>query len=62
MDYLWLGVAYGAGTLFTLFILGPEISKKAIEATIDSLMSKGIIRYKRDKNGEIEIMKWNESE
>lgn len=62
MDYLWLGIAYGAGTLFTIIILGPEISKKAIEATIDSLMSKGIIRYKRDKNGEIEILKWNESE
>lgn len=62
MDLLWLFVAYLAGTLFTLFILGPQIATRSIEATIDSLMAKGIIRYKKDKDGEIEILRWNESE
>ena len=60
MDILWLLGAYIAGTLFTLFVLGPQITNKAIESTIDTLMAKGIIRYKKDKDGEIEILKWND--
>lgn len=60
MDYLWLGVAYLSGTFFTLWWLGPQIAEKSIGATIDNLISQGFLRYKKDKNGEIEIMKWNE--
>lgn len=62
MDILWLLGAYTAGTLFTYYVLGPQITNKAIDATIDSLMAKGIIRYKKDKDGEIEILKWNENQ
>jgi len=61
-DLVWLFIAYVAGTLFTLFILGPQIATRSIEATIDSLMAKGIIRYKKDKDGEIEILKWNDNQ
>jgi len=60
IDLLWLFIAYTAGTVFTMIILGPQIANRAIESTIDTLMEKGIIRYKKDKDGEIEILKWND--
>ena len=62
MDLFWLFIAYGAGTLFTLFILGPSIATRTIETTIDSLVEKGCLRHRKDKDGEIEILKWNEAE
>lgn len=32
---------------------------KASENALDILVKGGYLRYRRDKNGEIEIMKWN---
>jgi hypothetical protein len=58
---LWLLASYTAGTLFTLFILRPQIAKNSIEQTIDNLVEQGFLRYKK-VNGEIEILKWNDNQ
>jgi hypothetical protein len=34
--------------------------EKAGSATFDLLVKDGYLRYRRNKQGEIEIMKWNE--
>jgi len=33
-----------------------------IEATIDALIAQGFLRHKKDENGDIEILKWNDHE
>ena len=58
----WLLLAYATGTLFTLFFLLPQIYTKSISDTIDNLISGGFLRHKKNKDGEIEILKWNDNQ
>jgi hypothetical protein len=58
----WLLLAYASGTLFTLFLLLPQVYEKSIGDTIDSLIDKGFLRHKRNSDGEIEILKWNDNQ
>lgn len=61
-EIMFILLAYIAGTGFTLFLLGPNIAQKSIESTVDALIEKGFLRYKKDADGEIEILKWNDNQ
>ena len=52
----WLLLAYVAGTLFGLWTK----QQKTIGLTIDSLIEKGYLKHRKDANGDIEILKYNE--
>lgn len=62
VDLFWLLIAYASGTLFTIFFLRHSLSENVIEKTIDGLIAQGFLKYKKDKNGEIEILKWNDNQ
>jgi len=61
-DWGWLFFAYLSGSVATAIILYKSIAMRTIETTIDSLIDNGFLRYKRDREGNIEIMKWNSNE
>ena len=52
---LWLILT---AIIFTAF--GIWVGKQnSIEQTIDALIAQGYLRHKKDKDGEIQILKWN---
>ncbi|MBO01803.1 MAG: hypothetical protein CMG35_04090 [Candidatus Marinimicrobia bacterium] len=59
-NILWLLFAYVSGSVFTGFVFYKSGTRNGIESTIDNLVSQGFLRHKR-VNGEIEILKWNDS-
>jgi len=61
-DWGWLFFAYLSGSVATAIILYKSIAMRTIETTIDNLIDNGFLRYKRDREGNIEIMKWNSNE
>ena len=59
INELWL---FGTASLFTIvgYVMGYNNgSKSCVEATIDALIDNGYLRWRKEKDGEIEIMKWN---
>lgn len=62
IDIAWLLGAYICGTLFTIFFLRHSMTETTIEKTIDGLIAQGFLKYRKDKNGEIEILKWNDNQ
>ena len=60
-NVLWLFFAYVLGSVFTGYIFYKSCTRNGIENTIDSLIDQGFLRHKKDKAGEIEIIKWNDS-
>lgn len=61
-EAVWLLFAYAAGTVFTIVFLMPSIKESTIGDTIDALVEKGFLRYKKNKDGDIEILKWNDNQ
>lgn len=47
---------------YCTYLLGRNERSKTIAATIDSLIQQGYIRTRRDRNGELEILKLDGSE
>jgi len=48
-------------TAIIFTILGWKMGKQnSIEQTIDALISQGFLRTRRQKDGELEILKWND--
>ena len=60
-NVMWLLVAYTTGSVFTGWVLHKSGVRNGIENTIDSLVDQGFLRHKKDNDGEIEILKWNDS-
>lgn len=56
----WLLFAYSVGTVFGLFFNFQSVSRKASEIAIDRLINQGYLKHRRDANGDIEILKYNE--
>jgi len=54
--------AYVAGSGATWYLFLRQNFLNATEATIDSLIDNGFLRYKRGDDGEVEILKWNETD
>jgi len=52
----WMAFAYVVGTLFGLWVK----QARTVEFTIDSLIERGYLKHRKDANGEIEILKYNE--
>ena len=61
-DWGWLFFAYVSGSIATAWLLWRQLTVRTIETTIDQLMENGFLRYKKDKDGNVEIMKWNSFE
>lgn len=61
--HLWLLIAYAVGTLFGILKASRNVDAGTsiiIEATIDRLIKDGYVKARVDKNGEIELVKYNE--
>lgn len=61
-NVMWLLGAYIAGSGATWYLFLRQNFLNATEATIDSLIANGFLRYKRGDDGELEILKWNEND
>jgi len=61
-NIMWLLTAYVAGSCATWYLFLRQNFLNATEATIDSLIDNGFLRYKRGDDGEVEILKWNETD
>lgn len=61
-NVMWLLAAYVAGSGATWYLFLRQNFLNATEATIDSLINNGFLRYKRGDDGELEILKWNETD
>ena len=59
-NILWLFFAYALGSVFTGYVFYKSGTRNGIESTIDSLIAQGFLRHKKDKDGEVEIIKWND--
>lgn len=60
-DWGWLLFAYVVGTAFGFY--AKDVSMQAvIGATIDSLVDNGYLKHRKDTNGDIEILKWNQDD
>ena len=60
-NVMWLLGANPTGSCATWYLFLRQNFLKATEATIDSLIDNGFLRYKRGDDGEIEILKWNQA-
>lgn len=61
--HLWLLIAYTVGTLFGRSSIKSKYeldTGKIIEATIDRLIQDGYVKSKKNENGEVELIKYNE--
>jgi len=54
-DIFWL-IAYTVGTLFGYIVARTMPRDDVIEATINYMIENNLVRWKRDENGEIELL------
>ena len=59
MIELFLLFAYITGT-YMGYRMGRGSVLNVISSTIDQLIAQGYIRHRKDKDGELELMKWYE--
>lgn len=60
-DIGWLLFAYVAGSIVTYFLMLKATFIDASGRTIDMLIENGFLRHKKNADGEIEILKWNDN-
>lgn len=61
--HLWIFIAYVVGTLFGRFSVRSKFqidTGKIIEATIDRLIADGYVKSRKTKEGEVELVRYNE--
>tara|TARA_Y200000002_G_scaffold328176_1_gene291668 strand:+ start:409 stop:609 length:201 start_codon:yes stop_codon:yes gene_type:complete len=58
MVEVWLALTYVLGSGVTYFLMRKSIAFNITESIIDNLIQQGFLRSKKDKNGEVEIIKW----
>ena len=56
---LWFFGSYAVGTVIGMAFGYTAGARKAIEATIDQLVKNGFLRHRKNKDGEVEILKFN---
>jgi len=61
-DIGWFFLSYVSGSAVTAWLIYKSVTLRSIQITIDQLIDNGYLRHKRDKDGEIEILKWNSFE
>ena len=57
---LYYSIIESIGSVFTGYVFYKSGTRNGIENTIDSLIAQGFLRHKKDKDGEVEIIKWND--
>ena len=60
-NVMWLLGAYVAGSAATYLLMLKATFVDAADKTIDTLIENGFLRTKRNADGEIEILKWNDN-
>lgn len=55
----WLFFAYFTGSVVTYVMMFKSTFMNASEKTIDTLIDAGFIRTRKNKDGEVEILKWD---
>lgn len=58
-NVLWLFGAYLSGSIATYFLMLKSTFIDASSRTIDMLIENGFLRTRKNKDGELEILKWN---
>jgi hypothetical protein len=58
---VWIIASYVIGSIATYFLLWKKNTADAVGATIDSLIANGFLRAEKKENGEVEILKCNDS-
>ena len=61
-EHYWFIFAYLMGSIVTAVILYKSVYLHAIGKTIDELCEKGFLRWRTDKDGDVEILPWNHKE
>lgn len=60
-NVLWLFGAYFAGSFATYFLMLKSTYIDASGKTIDTLIENGFLRHRKNADGEVEILKWNDN-
>ena len=61
-NVMWLLGAYVSGSVATYYLIVNQSVRSAAEQMVDNLIDNGFLRHKKDADGEIEILKWNEKD
>jgi len=61
-DWTWLLLVYSAGSLVTGIMVWRSTLQSSIAFTLDNLIKQGFVRSRKDKNGEIEILKYDHTD
>lgn len=59
--YIWFFIIAVVFTRFGYTWGSSKSTRSAIEYTIDNLMKSGYLRYRRNRDGEVEILKYDET-
>jgi hypothetical protein len=58
-NILWLFGAYVAGSVATYLLMLKATFIDAADKTIDTLIEAGYIRTRKNKDGELELLRWD---
>jgi hypothetical protein len=61
IEIFFIFLAYVVGT-YMGYRMGKGTVLDIISVTVDNLVKEGYIRHRKDKHGEIEILKWNDNQ
>ena len=60
IELVFIAFAYVVGTLFGRYTARKDNVTDIVESTIDSLIADGYLKTKTTKNGDIEILKYDD--
>lgn len=59
---IWFFGSYAAGTLIGIIIGYVTGARTAVELTVDQLVQNGFLRHRKNKDGDVEILKLNQKD
>lgn len=59
---IWFFGSYAAGTLIGMIIGYVTGARTAVELTVDQLVQNGFLRHRKNKDGDVEILKLNQKD
>ena len=59
-DFLWLFLAYLAGSFATYFLFYKTVTINAVEKTIDGLIENGYLKHSKTPDGDVLLHKYDE--
>jgi hypothetical protein len=59
---LWFFGSYAVGTIIGMIFGYNTGARKGVETTVDQLVKNGFLRHRKNKDGEVEILKFNQED